>query len=132
MILTNLPTKQKETHSLREQTEGCQGWGEDWGERIIRALGVDMCTLLYLKWIINKDLLYSTCDSTQRCVAAWIRGEFRGEWIYIYICLNPFAVHFKLSQNFWLISYTTTKIKKYKNAYYYSFLRILLYSKYHL
>ena len=26
-----LLTKQKETHRLRGQTEGCQGWGEDWG-----------------------------------------------------------------------------------------------------
>ena len=34
--------------------------GEEWGERIVRELGIDMETLLYLKWI-NKDLLYSTC-----------------------------------------------------------------------
>ena len=29
------------------------------GERIVREFGMDMCTLLYLKWITNKDLLYT-------------------------------------------------------------------------
>jgi len=50
----NLITKQKETHRLREQTYGCQVDG------IVREAGMDRYTLLYLKWIINKDLLYST------------------------------------------------------------------------
>jgi len=30
------------------------------GEGIVRAFGMDMYTLLYLKWKTNKDLLYST------------------------------------------------------------------------
>ena len=30
------------------------------GEGIIRKFGMDIYTLLYLKWITNKDLLYST------------------------------------------------------------------------
>ena len=34
-----------------------------------------MYTLLYLKWIINKDLLYSTGNSAQAYVAAWMGGE---------------------------------------------------------
>ena len=34
--------------------------GEGWREWIVRELGVDMHTLLYLKWITNKDLLYGT------------------------------------------------------------------------
>ena len=37
-----------------------------------------MSTLLYLKWITNKDLLYSTWNSVQRYVAAWMGGEFAG------------------------------------------------------
>jgi len=40
---------------------------------------VDMHTLLYLKWIINKDLLYSTGNSAQYYVAAWMGGEFGGK-----------------------------------------------------
>ena len=33
--------------------------------RIVREFGMDIYTLLYLKWIINKDLLYSTQNSAQ-------------------------------------------------------------------
>ena len=53
---TNELTKQKETHRLGEQTYGC--WGEGRGEGILREFGVDMYTLLCLKWRTNKDLLY--------------------------------------------------------------------------
>ena len=31
--------------------------GESCGEGIVRVFGMDMYTLLYLKWITNKDLL---------------------------------------------------------------------------
>ena len=37
-----------------------------------------MYTLLYFKWITNKDLLYSTGHSTQRYVAVWMGGESGG------------------------------------------------------
>ena len=49
-------------------------------EGIVRESGMDMYTLLYLKWITNKDLLYSTGNSAQFYVAAWIGGEFEAEW----------------------------------------------------
>ena len=39
--------------------------GEGLGGGIVREFGIDMYTLLYLKWIINKDLLYSTGNSAQ-------------------------------------------------------------------
>ena len=38
---------------------------EGWVEEIVREFGIDMYTLPYLKWITNKDLLYSTGNSTQ-------------------------------------------------------------------
>ena len=57
-----------------------------------------MYTLLYLKWITNKGLLYSTGNSGQCYVAGWTGGQFGGEWIHVYIWLSPFAVHLKLSQ----------------------------------
>ena len=34
-------------------------WGEGWGEGIVMEFGVVLYTLIYLKWIINKDLLES-------------------------------------------------------------------------
>ena len=52
--------------------------------------GLNMCTLLYLKWITNKDLLYSTGNSAECYVAAWMGGEFGGEWIHGYVWLSSF------------------------------------------
>ena len=57
---------------------------------------MDMYTLLYLKWITNKDLLYSTGNSPQCYVAAWIGGGFGGDWIHVYLWSSPSAVHLKL------------------------------------
>ena len=38
---------------------------------------MDVYTLLYLKWITNKDLLYSTWNSTQCYVSALMGGGLR-------------------------------------------------------
>ena len=46
------------------------------GGRTVRAFGMDMYTLLYLKWITNKDLLSSTGNAAQRAVPAWKGGGF--------------------------------------------------------
>ena len=67
----------KETHRVREQTYGSHG--ND------REFGMDVYTLLYLKWITSKVLLYSTGDSAQCYVAAWMEGKFGGEWIHVYV-----------------------------------------------
>ena len=72
---------------------------------IVRDFGKVMYTLLYLKRITNKDLLYSTWNSAQCYVPAWMGVEFGGEWIHVYLWLSPFAVHLKLSQHCLLISY---------------------------
>ena len=53
-------------------------------EGIVREFGVDMYTLLYLKWITNKDLLYSTGNSAQCYVAVWME-ESLGESGYVYM-----------------------------------------------
>ena len=90
--------------------------GDNSGEEIDRDFGTDMYSLLYLKWITNKVLLYSTGNSAQCCVPAWMGGEFRGElihvgengymhmygreWIHPYAWLNHFPVKLKLSQHF--------------------------------
>ena len=51
---------------------------------IARKFGMDLYTLLYLKWITHKDLLYSTGNCGQCYVAAWVGREFGGEWIHVY------------------------------------------------
>ena len=52
-----LPTKQTLRHA--EQTCGCQEGGMDGEFRVGR------CKLLYLEWISNEVLLYSTGNSIQ-------------------------------------------------------------------
>ena len=69
-------------------------------EGIVREFGMDLCTLLYLKWITNQDLLDSTGNSAECFVAAWMGGESGGEWIQVYVWLSPFAVLLKLSQHY--------------------------------
>ena len=53
--------------------------GEGWEVAVVREFGMDMYTLLYLKRIINKVLVYSTGNSAQGYVAAWMEEEFGGE-----------------------------------------------------
>ena len=55
-------------------------------------------TLLYLKQITNKDLLYTTGKSAPCYLAAWMGRELEGECIYICVWLSPCAVHLKLCQ----------------------------------
>ena len=76
-----------------------QGVGKIWRKEIVRGLWMDMYILLYLKWITNTDLLDSTRNSAPCHVAAWMGGEFGGEWIHVYVRLSPFAVHLKLSHH---------------------------------
>ena len=47
----------------------------------------------------QQEPTYSTGNSAQGYVAAWMGGKFGGEWIHVYVGLSPFAVHLKLSQH---------------------------------
>ena len=58
-----------------------------------RKFGMDMYTLLYLKWTCSRVQGTLLC-----CAAGWMGGEFRGEWIQVHAWLSPFAVHLNLSQ----------------------------------
>ena len=94
---TNELTKQEETHRLRKQTYGCRGKGT------VREFGKVMYTLLYVKQIINKDLLHSTRNFAQCYVSAWLGPGFGGEWMHVYVWLSPFAAHLKLPQHCWSV-----------------------------
>ena len=52
---------------------------------IVKEFEMDSYTWLYLKWIINKDLLYTTWNSAQCYMAVWMGGEFGREWIHLYV-----------------------------------------------
>ena len=47
---------------------------------MVRELGMDMYTLLYLKWITNKEPLYSTGNSAQCYVAAQMGAQMGAEF----------------------------------------------------
>ena len=58
--------------------------------------GTDVYILLQIKQITNKDLLYSTGNSTQYSVMTYMGKESKNEWRYTYIymyILIHFAVH---------------------------------------
>ena len=78
----NLSTKQKQTHRHRGQICGCQqggGWGRDGVEA-----GVSRCKLLYIEWVNNKVLLYSTGNCIQCPVINHNGKEYKKECIYMY------------------------------------------------
>ena len=52
-----------------------------------------MYTLLYLKWITNKDPRNSTGNSAQCYVAAWTGAGFRGERIRVCVWLRPIPTY---------------------------------------
>ena len=51
-------------------------------------IGIDIYTLLYVKQITNKDLLYSTGNSTRYSVMAYMEKKSKREWIYVYVELD--------------------------------------------
>ena len=76
-------------------SDSLQPWTVAYQAPLFKNTGVGCRLWLYLKWIINKDLLYSTWNSAQCYVAAWLGGEFGKEWIHVYVWLSPFAVPLK-------------------------------------
>ena len=71
---------------------------------------MDVCTLLYLKRRTNKDLLSSTWSSAQCQAAAWLGGEFGGEW---HMCMYGEPPHCSPETiTRLLISYTPGQIKR--------------------
>ena len=106
MIKLNLFTKQKQTHRLKK-TNLQLLVGDVWEEGMVRESGMDMPTLLYLKWITNKHLLYSTGNSAQ-CYA-WKR-----EWIHGCLWLSPFCCPPKNYHNIVNQLYSIQKKKLFK------------------
>ena len=72
---------------------------------------MDMYTLLYLKWVTNKDLQYSTGNSAQCYVAAWM-----GVWgrVDTWICTAQPSCCSTETITTLLIGYTLIQNKKLK------------------
>ena len=66
-----------------------------------------------LKRITSKGLLSSTGNLAQCGIAAWMGGEFGGEWIHAYVRQSPFAVCLNYHNNVnWLHSNIKEKLLK--------------------
>ena len=75
--------KRNDTNELTYKTErDSQKMNLPVGEGMFKEFGKVIYTLLYSKWKIKKDLLYSTWNSTQCYVPAWIGGGLVGKWIH--------------------------------------------------
>ena len=59
--------------------------GGGMGEGIVGEFWMDICTLLCLKWIADKDLLCNILNSAQCCVVTQMGGEFGEEWLHVYV-----------------------------------------------
>ena len=75
MIQMNLFIKQKETDLENKLMVARE---KEWGEGIFKEFGVDMYPLLYLKWITNKVLLYSTENSAPHLMQPGREGRLEG------------------------------------------------------
>ena len=80
---TNELIHKTETHRHREQICGCQGWGGG-GEGMDWEFGISRCKLLYIGWINNKVLLYSTGNYIQCPVINHNGKEYEKEYIHMY------------------------------------------------
>ena len=78
---TNEHNYETEKDRPREQTCGCQvgegGGGKDW------EAGISRCKLVYIGWINNKVLLYSTGNYIQYPVINHNGKEYEKEYIYV-------------------------------------------------
>ena len=70
MVQMNQFAGQKLRHSCGEQTYGHQGGkvagGVGWGGVMNWAIGSDMYTLMCIKWMTNKNLLYKKINKIQK------------------------------------------------------------------
>ena len=73
--------------------KGMGGGGVDW------SVGIGICTLRYMEWVANSELLYSTENSNQYSVIIYMEKESEKVSMRVYVQLNHFVVQQKLLQH---------------------------------
>ena len=96
------------------------GGKQGWVKGIVREFGMGMCTLRYLKWITNKDLLYGMGNSAQCYVAAWMGGEFGGEWIRVYTHTQKSLSRVRLFATPWIVAHQAPRSMGFSRHEYWS------------
>ena len=81
---TNEPIYKTEIESQKQKTKLMITKGAKGGGGINWEIGIDIQTLLYIKQITNKNLIYSTENSIQYSVMTYMGKESKIEWIYLY------------------------------------------------
>ena len=81
--------------------------GEGWRAGIVRDFGMNIFILLYLKWIINKDLQK---NSAECYMAAWMGGSWGR--MDTCICMADSLTCSPETITTWLITYTPIQNKK--------------------
>ena len=69
MVQVNQSAGQKLRHRCREQMYGHQGEkaAGGWGGGVMNwEIGIDMYTLMFIKWMTNKNLLYKKINKIQK------------------------------------------------------------------
>ena len=85
----NLFTKQ--THRPRKQT--CSYQRGKVGGRDKLGTGVNIYTLLNIKWINNKDLLYSSRNSTQYFIIIYMgKNDTNYTYMYMYTYIHTYVL----------------------------------------
>ena len=85
----NLYSMQEQTYKLRKQTYGYQrGKGEG---GITQEFGINRYTLICVKYITDKDLMYSTGNSTPYFIIIYQGKE--SEKVYIYFIYIVYTLH---------------------------------------
>ena len=82
----NLFRKQRDSQNLKINLWLPKGKSGEGG--INQEIGIDKYTLLYIKQITNKDLRYSTGNSTQYSVITYAGKESEIEWIHVQLKLT--------------------------------------------
>ena len=79
-------SKINDTNELTYKTERDSQKMNSWllREGTVKDIGKVMYTLLYLKWVTNQNLLYSTQNSAQCYVPVWMDGRY---WRRVDICI---------------------------------------------
>ena len=99
--ILNGTNQQKQTHRLKRMNLWLPwggGRGKLWGTDSQEVWDGHVHTAIF-KMDSQQGPTYSTWNSVQYYMAAWMGGEFGGEWIHGYVWMSPFTVHLKLSQN---------------------------------
>ena len=82
--INELIYKTEQTNRYRKQTYGYQRG--QWGGQINQGFGINIYTLLRIKQINNKDILYSTGNYIQCLVINYNEKESEKE--YVYVCIT--------------------------------------------